>query len=54
MKVCGLPEVSPPENLTLEVGETADFLCVVDMTCMVSYVEWYRHSHNGQFSEHWT
>ena len=47
VKVCGLPEVSPPENLTLEAGQTASFLCVVDMTCMVSYVEWYRHSDNG-------
>ena len=50
VKVCGLPEVSPPENLTLEVGQTASFLCVVDMTCMVSYVEWYRHSDNGLYS----
>ena len=48
--MCGLPEVSPPENLTLEVGQTASFLCVVDMTCMVSYVEWYRHNDNGQYS----
>ena len=47
--MCGLPDVSPPENLTLEVGQTASFLCVVDMTCMVSYVEWYRQSDNGQY-----
>ena len=52
VKVCGLPSVSPPENLTLEVGQTASFLCVVDMTCMVSYVEWYRHSDNGTHIGH--
>ena len=51
VKVCGLPDVSPPENLTVKVGQTASFLCVVDMTCMVSYVEWYRHSHNGQYTQ---
>ena len=33
--------------MTLEVGDTAKFLCTVDMTCMVSYVEWYKHDSNG-------
>ena len=48
MKVCGLPTIlQAPENLTLSVGDTATFLCTVDMTCMVSYVEWYKHSDNG-------
>ena len=48
VKVCGLPHIlQPPENMSLEVGETARFLCTVDMTCMVSYVEWYKHNDNG-------
>ena len=51
MKVCGLPHIlQPPENMSLEVGDTARFLCTVDMTCMVSYVEWYKHNDNGQWS----
>merc|ERR1712029_1237847 len=47
VKVCGLPNIlQPPENLTLDTGATAKFLCTVDMTCMVSYVEWYKHNDN--------
>jgi len=38
--------LQPPENLTLDTGATAKFLCTVDMTCMVSYVEWYKHNDN--------
>ena len=49
VKMCGLPNIfEPPKNMTLEVGETAKFYCTVDMTCMVSYVEWYKQSDNGQ------
>ena len=39
--------MQPPENMTLNSGDTAKFLCTVDMTCMVSYVEWYKHNDNG-------
>jgi len=47
VKVCGLPKIlQPPENMTLNSGDTAKFLCTVDMTCMVSYVEWYKHTDN--------
>ena len=49
VKVCGLPDIlSPPQNLSLEVGDRASFLCTVDMSCLVSYVEWYRHNNNGK------
>ena len=49
VKMCGLPNIfEPPKNMTLEVGQTAKFYCTVDMTCMVSYVEWYKQSDNGQ------
>ena len=49
VKVCGLPDIlSPPQNLSLEVGDRASFLCTVDMSCLVSYVEWYRHNTNGK------
>ena len=52
VKVCGLPTIlTPPDNMTMEVGDTAKFLCTVDMTCMVSYVEWYKHDSNGRL---WT
>ena len=51
VKMCGLPNIfEPPKNMTLEVGQTAKFYCTVDMTCMVSYVEWYKQSDNGQSS----
>ena len=47
--MCGLPNIfEPPKNMTLEVGQTAKFFCTVDMTCMVSYVEWYKQNDNGQ------
>ena len=49
VKVCGLPHIlQTPENMSLAVGDTARFLCTVDMTCMVSYVEWYKHNDNGE------
>ena len=43
--------MQPPENMTLNSGDTAKFLCTVDMTCMVSYVEWYKHNDNGEWNE---
>ena len=43
--------MQPPENMTLNTGDTAKFLCTVDMTCMVSYVEWYKHNDNGEWNE---
>ena len=50
VKMCGLPNIfEPPKNMTLGVGDTAKFYCTVDMTCMVSYVEWYKQSDNGQY-----
>ena len=53
VKVCGLPHIlQTPENMSLAVGDTARFLCTVDMTCMVSYVEWYKHNDNGETNGH--
>ena len=50
MKVCGLPDIlEPPQNLTLAEGERATFFCLVDMTCLVSYMEWYRNTENGDY-----
>ena len=46
--------MQPPENMTLNSGDTAKFLCTVDMTCMVSYVEWYKHNDNGNTSNTFT
>merc|ERR1719350_813098 len=48
VKMCGLPRIThAPKNLTLETGGIARFRCNVDMTCIVSYIEWYRHGDNG-------
>ena len=48
--MCGLPNIfEPPKNMTLGPGDRAKFYCTVDMTCMVSYVEWYKQTDNGQF-----
>merc|ERR1712025_1489642 len=47
VKVCGLPRIThAPKNLTLETGGIAKFRCTVDMTCIVSYIEWYKHGYN--------
>merc|ERR1711915_16877 len=48
VKTCGLPTITnAPKNLTLNTGDTARFYCAVDMSCMVSYIEWHKHDDNG-------
>merc|ERR1711915_519300 len=48
VKTCGLPSITnAPKNLTLNMGDTARFRCEVDMSCMVSYIEWHKHDDNG-------
>lgn len=48
VKTCGRPEINNVmQNLTLKPGDTARFKCTVDMTCMVSYIQWYHEMNNG-------
>jgi len=47
VKMCGLPRITnAPKNLTLDTGGVARFHCNVDMTCIVSYIEWYKQTDN--------
>ena len=34
-------------NVTARPGQTATFKCQVDMSCIVSYIEWYHEMDNG-------
>jgi len=45
---CGQPKINNEmKNLTLHIGDTARFQCAVDMSCLVSYIQWYHHMNNG-------
>jgi len=45
---CGQPKInSQMKNLTVDIGETARFQCAVDMSCLVSYIQWWHQMGNG-------
>jgi len=45
---CGQPKInSQMKNLTVDLGDTARFQCAVDMSCLVSYIQWWHHMGNG-------
>jgi len=48
VNTCGRPQINNVmQNLTLKEGDTANFRCTVDMSCMVSYIQWYHEMGNG-------
>lgn len=45
---CGQPRInSQMKNLTVDIGDTARFQCAVDMSCLVSYIQWWHQMGNG-------
>ncbi|XP_023321266.1 protein turtle homolog B isoform X2 [Eurytemora carolleeae] len=48
IKTCGHPRISNlMENITVKPGDKAIFNCKVDMSCMVSTINWYHEMENG-------
>ena len=48
VRTCGKPNIQNiMNNVTARPGQTATFKCQVDMSCIVSYIEWYHEMDNG-------
>jgi len=48
IRTCGKPNIQNiMNNVTARPGQTATFKCQVDMSCIVSYIEWYHEMDNG-------
>jgi len=48
IKTCGQPTIlNSMMNVTVRPGEMAQFKCQVDMSCIVSYIEWFHDMPNG-------
>jgi len=45
---CGRPDIkNVMQNISVKPGDSASFQCTIDMTCVVSYIQWYHELNNG-------